>query len=434
MPDADPPKGRTPRPRSPLGHRPDRFRDRPCRGPGDTRGAYPRPRARPVHVPPGAGHDSASSPGVYQFRDERGRVIYVGKAKSLRQRLNSLLRRPARPAPAHPADGDDRGRRRVDRRHAPRSRRCSSSTPGSRSSTRGSTSATATTSRYPSLAVTLYEEYPRLQVMRGAEAQGRALLRPVRARLGDPRDARPAAAGVPGPHLLGRRVQAGRPDRPAVPARLHRQVLARPASAGSAPRSTAQIVDDFCDFMAGKTDADHPAGWSSEMAEARGGPGVRAGRPAARRHRRAAPGDGEAGGRASATAPTPTSSPSPRTQLEAAVQVFHVRGGRVRGQRGWVVDKVEDVTTGDLVEQFCRRSTAATAPTDVADAVPARDPGAGAAAGPRSVLEQLLRELRGARVDAAGAAARRQAGAAGDRRPQRRSRRSRSTSSSGPPT
>src|SRR6202522_1347363 len=27
-------------------------------------------------------------PGVYRFRDERGRVVYVGKAKSLRQRLN----------------------------------------------------------------------------------------------------------------------------------------------------------------------------------------------------------------------------------------------------------------------------------------------------------------------------------------------------------
>ncbi|MBO0774104.1 MAG: excinuclease ABC subunit UvrC, partial [Actinobacteria bacterium] len=39
-------------------------------------------------------------------------------------------------------------------------------------------------------------------------------------------------------------------------------------------------------------------------------------------------------------------------QLEAAVQVFYVRGGRVRGQRGWVVDKVEDVTDGDLVEDF----------------------------------------------------------------------------------
>src|SRR3954454_18346653 len=39
-------------------------------------------------------------------------------------------------------------------------------------------------------------------------------------------------------------------------------------------------------------------------------------------------------------------------QLEAAVQVFYVRGGRIRGQRGWVVDKVEDVTTGELVEHF----------------------------------------------------------------------------------
>ena len=28
-------------------------------------------------------------PGVYKFRDPAGRVIYVGKAKSLRQRLNT---------------------------------------------------------------------------------------------------------------------------------------------------------------------------------------------------------------------------------------------------------------------------------------------------------------------------------------------------------
>ena len=39
--------------------------------------------------------------------------------------------------------------------------------------------------------------------------------------------------------------------------------------------------------------------------------------------------------------------------LEAAVQVFHVRDGRVRGQRGWVVEKIEDLTTGDLVHHFC---------------------------------------------------------------------------------
>ncbi|MHB2024481.1 MAG: excinuclease ABC subunit UvrC, partial [Mycobacteriales bacterium] len=38
--------------------------------------------------------------------------------------------------------------------------------------------------------------------------------------------------------------------------------------------------------------------------------------------------------------------------LEAAVQVFYVRGGRVRGQRGWVVEKVADIDTAGLVEQF----------------------------------------------------------------------------------
>jgi excinuclease ABC subunit C len=44
--------------------------------------------------------------------------------------------------------------------------------------------------------------------------------------------------------------------------------------------------------------------------------------------------------------------------LEAAVQVFYVRGGRVRGQRGWVVDKVEDVTTATWSSTSSSRSTA----------------------------------------------------------------------------
>jgi excinuclease ABC subunit C len=41
--------------------------------------------------------------------------------------------------------------------------------------------------------------------------------------------------------------------------------------------------------------------------------------------------------------------------LEAAVQVFHVRGGRVRGQRGWVVEKVEDLDTAGLVEYLLQQ-------------------------------------------------------------------------------
>src|SRR5258708_9674522 len=39
-------------------------------------------------------------------------------------------------------------------------------------------------------------------------------------------------------------------------------------------------------------------------------------------------------------------------QLEGPAQVFYVLGGRVRGQRGWLVEKVEDVTTSELVEHF----------------------------------------------------------------------------------
>src|ERR1700761_540783 len=38
--------------------------------------------------------------------------------------------------------------------------------------------------------------------------------------------------------------------------------------------------------------------------------------------------------------------------LEAAVQIFYVRGGRIRGQRGWVLEKVEETTTSTLVEHF----------------------------------------------------------------------------------
>ena len=78
---------------------------------------------------------------------------------------------------------------------------------------------------YPWLAVTVGEEFPRVMVGRGAKKQGHPLLRPLQPRLGDPRDRRPAAAGLPDALVQQRRLQAVRPDRPAVPARLHRQVL-----------------------------------------------------------------------------------------------------------------------------------------------------------------------------------------------------------------
>ena len=80
--------------------------------------------------------------------------------------------------------------------------------------------------------------------------------------------------------------------------------------------------------------------------------------------------------------------------LEVAVQIFYVRGGRIRGQRGWVADQVEEVGTAELVEDFLlqlygggRRRDAI--PREVL--VPALPPDA-------ATFEQLLGDLRGSRV------------------------------------
>src|SRR5260370_37004828 len=60
-------------------------------------------------------------------------------------------------------------------------------------------------------------------------------------------------------------------------------------------------------------------------------------------------------------------------QLEAAVQVFYIRDGRVRGQRGWVVDQVEAVTAGELVEPFLGQGYGADAVAASADGGAATD-------------------------------------------------------------
>ena len=110
------------------------------------------------------------------------------------------------------------------------------------------------------------------------------------------------------------------------------------------------IVDDFCDFMAGRTDTmmrrlEKEMREASENLEFERAARLRDDLGALQRaleKQAVVFGDGTDADVVAFA----------EDELEAAVQVFHVRGGRVRGQRGWVVDKLEEMTTGDLVEQF----------------------------------------------------------------------------------
>jgi excinuclease ABC subunit C len=290
-------------------------------------------------------------PGVYRFRDPHGRVIYVGKAKSLRSRLNSYF-------------ADISGL-------APRTRQMVMAA-GSVEWTVVSTEVEALQleynwikefdprfniryrddKSYPVLAVTLNEEYPRLMVYRGPRRKGVRYFGPyshawaIRETLDlltRVFPARTCSAGV-----FKRHKQI---DRPCLLGYIDK--CSAPCIGRVSAEEHRKIVLGFCDFLSGKTDRlardmEREMTQAAEELDFERAARLRDNIGALKRaleKQTVVFGDGtDADVVAFAD-----------DELEAAVQVFHVRGGRVRGQRGWVVEKSGD--PGDsglahLVEQF----------------------------------------------------------------------------------
>ncbi|MCK9895376.1 excinuclease ABC subunit UvrC [Frankia sp. AgB32] len=308
------------------------------------------------------------TPGVYRFRDEHGRVLYVGKAKNLRARLANYF---ADPYTLHPRT-----------QHMVRSASVVDWTVVSTEVEALQLEYTwikdfdprfnvryRDDKSYPSLAVTLHEEFPRLQVMRGPKRKGVRYFGPY-AHAWAIREtldlllrvfpARTCSAGV-----FKRAGQVGRPCLLGYIDRCSAPCVGRVDAAAH-----REIVEDFCDFMSGQTGR-YLRRLEQDMRQA----------AEAQEYERAARlrDDASALRRAiekqAVVLPDGTDADVValvEDELEAAVSIFYVRGGRVRGQRGWVVDRLDEVTTADLVEQFLTQEYLdGTAPTTGLSAVTA---------------------------------------------------------------
>ncbi len=299
------------------------------------------PRPEPSSIP--------DEPGAYLFRDVDGRVVYVGKARSLRKRLASYWNKPLHPRTRAMVDAATSvewivASGEVDalmleynliQRHRPRFNiryRDDKS--------------------YPFLALTVGERWPRAQVLRGAKRKGVRYFGPYGHAwaIRDTLDAltRVFPVRTCSNSFFDQRARAGRPCLYHDIGRCAGPCV--PAATGATEESYRAHVDAMADFLAGNARPvlqrlEREMRRSAERQEFEQAARFRDQLFAARR--------------ALESQEMVLSQPEDldvvalaEDDLEAAFQVFFVRGGRVLGRRGWVVDRVEELDRAQLLASF----------------------------------------------------------------------------------
>lgn len=306
--------------------------------------------ADPRSYRPASG-DIPTEPGVYRFRDEHGRVVYVGKAKNLRNRLNSYFAAPERLAPktyamVHTATsvewtvvGSELESLQLEytwiKEYKPRFN-----------------IAFRDDKSYPYLAVTMRDKFPRAQVMRGDRKKGVRYFGPysqvwaIRETLDALLRVFPVRTCSPG---VFKRAEAS--GRPCLLGYIDK--CSAPCVGRISPEEHRNLADGLCRFMAGGAEK-FIAELTTDMKNAAANMDFE--RAAVLRDDIVAL--TKAFERNAVVLSDSTDADLfafVQDELEAAVQVFFVRGGRIRGQRGWIVEKVNDGSEGELIEQLLVR-------------------------------------------------------------------------------
>ena len=284
------------------------------------------------------------TPGSYQFKDIDGRVIYVGKAKSLRSRLNSYFAKnlPMRTAQMV-ATAETVEWIQVEnelealmleysliKQHRPRFN-----------------IRLVDDKSYPFLAVTMSDEFPRAMVMRGKRKKGVRYFGPyghayaIRETL----DLllRTFPVRTCSDNKLQRHQRTGRPC-----LLFHIEKCSGPCIGAVSEEEYDQLVEELLSFLDGDT-AEVVARLETEMTEA----AEKHEFELAARHRDRLTSVRKAIEKQQMVAETNDDFDVVgihADELEAAVQVFFVRRGRVVGRKGFVLDRVEDVSDSELLD------------------------------------------------------------------------------------